>query len=127
MKKTLITLGTIASVLGGLFVLTGTATAYRGDPSVVGPNFTEERHQAMEKAFENNDFQAWKNLMQGKGRVVQVVNEENFSRFAEAHRLAEEGKLDEAKQIRTELGLGLQNGTGNGFGQGQGRGNRMGR
>jgi len=78
----------------------------------------------MEQAFENNDFQAWSNLMQGKGKVIQVVNESNFARFAEAHKLAEEGKMDEAKQIRTELGLGLGNGSGNGQGQGSGQGQR---
>ena len=80
----------------------------------------------MEQAFENNDYQAWKNLMQGRGRVIQVVNEDNFAQFAEAHRLAEEGKMDEAKQIRQALGLGLGNGAGNGTGQGRGQGQKGG-
>lgn len=121
MKNKIFTLGASALVLGG-FLIPSTINAYRGDPSIKGPNYSEERHLEMEQAFENNDYQAWKNLMQGKGRVVQVVNEENFATFAKAHKLAEEGKLDEAKQIRTELGLGLKDGTGNGSGQGQRKG-----
>jgi len=74
----------------------------------------------MTKAFENNDYNAWKEQMGGRGRVSQVINEENFERFAEAHRLALEGKTEEAAKIRQELGLGLQNGSGKGMGQGFG-------
>jgi len=126
-KKTALTLGATALVLGGLFTIPSAVGAYKGDPGVEGPDCTEERHQEMEQAFENNDFQAWSNLMQGKGKVIQVVNEGNFARFAEAHKLAEEGKMDEVKQIRTELGLGLGNGSGNGQEQGGGQGQRGGR
>jgi hypothetical protein len=73
----------------------------------------------MEKAFASNDYEAWKNLMQGKGRVTQVINKDNFSTFAKAHMLAESGKLDEAAKIRQELGLGLHNGSGKGMGMGR--------
>lgn len=100
------------------------ASAYQGDPNVKGPNYTAERHDAMTKAFENNDYNAWKELMAGRGRATQVVNEGNFSKFAEAHKLALEGKTDEANKIRTELGLGLRNGSGNGQGMGMYRNNR---
>jgi len=124
MKKTILTLGAAALVLGGLFTLPGSVGAYRGDPGVEGPDCTEERHQEMEQAFESNDYQDWKNLMQGKGRITQVVNQENFAQFAEAHQLAEEGKIDEAKQIRQELGLGLGNRSGDGTGKGSGQGQR---
>ncbi|MCK4822735.1 hypothetical protein KA005_43630 [bacterium] len=127
MKNKALTLGTTALVLGGLFIIPNTISAYRGDPDVEGPNYTEERHQEMEQAFENGDYQAWSNLMQGKGRVIQVVNEDNFAQFAEAHELAEEGKMDEARQIREELGLGLGDGSGKGEMKGSGQGQRMGR
>jgi hypothetical protein len=126
-KRKALTLGATALVLGGLFTLPSVVGAYRGDPGVEGPDCTEERHQEMEQAFENNDFQAWSNLMQRKGKVVQIVNEANFSKFAEAHKLAKEGKMDEAKQIRTELGLGIGNGSGKGAGQGNGQGYRGGK
>ncbi len=119
MNKSIITLGIAAVVLGGLFAYPRVAEAYRGDPAVKGPNYTEERHEAMEKAFENKDYTAWKNLMQGGGRVTQVVNKDNFAKFVTAHELAEQGKLQEAAQIRQELGLGLQNGSGQGMGMGR--------
>lgn len=116
-KITTLTLGATALILSGLIVAPKLAEAYHGDPSVKGPNYTEERHEAMEQAFENNDYDAWKELMSGKGRKSQVINKDNFAKFAEAHKLAEEGKMDEARQIRQELGLGLGNGPRNGLGR----------
>ncbi len=113
----LLTIAVIAAVVfGGVVTSTDTASAYRGDPAVKGPNYSEERHEAMEKAFEAKDYKAWKNLMQGKGRVSQVITKDNFAKFAEAHELAEQGKLEEARKIRQELGLGLRNGSGHGMG-----------
>lgn len=116
MKKTSVITLSIAVAVLGLMTLTNNSYAYRGDPSVKGPYHTEEREMAMEKAFDNNDYNAWKNLMQSKGRVTQIVNQNNFAQFAKIHKLAEEGKIAEANQIRTQLGLGLQNGTGQGMG-----------
>jgi len=119
-----------AGILGAaaLAFATQPLFAYQGDPSKKGPNYSPERHEQMEKAFENNDYAAWKNLMQNRGRVTQVVNEGNFSRFAEAHRLAEQGKVEEAKKVRQELGLGSGGGKGQGQGKGMGmkKGNRSG-
>ena len=112
MNKKIIALSSAIVAIGGLALFPGKVLAYRGDPSVQGPNYSEERHLEMTTAFENKDYEAWKNLMNGRGRVTQVVNEQNFNRFAEAHQLALEGKLDEANQIREELGLGLQDGSG---------------
>lgn len=121
MNKTILTLTAIALGAGALFTTTSNAFAYRGDPNVQGPNYTTERHEAMTQAFNNNDYNAWKELMQGRGRVTQVVNEGNFSRFAEMHKLRLEGKTDEANKIRTELGLGLRDGSGQGQRSGYGR------
>jgi outer membrane translocation and assembly module TamA len=121
MNKTQLALSAIVLGAGVLLVTASGALAYRGDLNVQGPNYSPERHEAMTKAFENKDYNAWKELMQGKGRVTQVVNEGNFARFAEAHKLALEGKTEEAKNIRTELGLGLRNGSGQGQGMGYGR------
>ncbi len=122
MNKKSILVGAAALIIGGLSLSPKLVSAYQGDPSVQGPNCTTERHEAMEQAFESNDYNAWKELMSGRGRVTQVVTEENFARFAEAHKLAQEGKLDEAKAIRQELGLGLGSRNGDGSGQGMGRG-----
>ncbi|KKR51745.1 MAG: hypothetical protein UT89_C0009G0012 [Parcubacteria group bacterium GW2011_GWE1_40_20] len=119
MNKTILTLSAIALGAGVLFTTTSSALAYRGDPNVQGPNYTAERHEAMTKAFENKDYNAWKELMQGKGKVTQVVDEGNFARFAEMHKLMLEGKTDEANKVRTELGLGLRDGSGQRSGYGR--------
>lgn len=119
MIKKSIMLGVLGLTVAGLAAYSTGALAYRGDASKTGPNYTPERHEQMEKAFENNDYNAWKNLMNGKGRTVEAVNEGNFNRFAEMHKLREEGKTDEANKIRKELGLGQKNGQCKVNGQGQ--------
>jgi len=124
MNKKILTIASLAMGTGVLFSSVTGILAYRGDPGIQGPNCTPERHEAMTQAFENKDFNAWKEQMQGRGRVTEVVNEENFARFAEMHQLRLEGKTDEANQIRNELGLGLGNGAGNGQGKGYGRMNQ---
>ena len=112
-------LGIASLALVGAVVTPQAILAYKGDPNVKGPNYTVERHEAMEKAFDTNDYEAWKIQMAGRGRVMEVVNAQNFSKFAEAHNLAEQGRISEANAIRSELGLG--NGTGRGQGNGYGR------
>lgn len=109
-------------------------SAYQGDYTKAGPNSTAERHEAMETAFDNSDYSAWKAQMVGKGRVTQVINEDNFAKFAEAHRLGQTGDTAGADAIRAELGLrtgngervgaGYKGGNGGQKGQGQGQGNR---
>lgn len=116
-NKLINSIGLGALTLGTLFMFAQNSYAYKGDPAKVGPNYTVQRHEAMEKAFENNDYNAWKELMGTRGRVTQVVNANNFSQFAKAHELAEQGKVAEANKIRAELGLGLNNGAGNGMGK----------
>jgi hypothetical protein len=114
---------------GTVFILTGltllsaaaSASAYQGDPSKVGPNCTHEQHAAVEKAITGNDYAAWKSAMGTKGRVTQVVNQNNFSTFRQSYLLAKEGKLTEAKALRAELELGLRNGSGKGAGMKHGQ------
>ncbi|KKS95668.1 MAG: hypothetical protein UV71_C0004G0008 [Microgenomates group bacterium GW2011_GWC1_43_13] len=121
MNKIVLTLLGIALGAGALFASNSSALAYRGDPNIQSPNYTAERHEAMTRAFENKDYNAWKEQMQGRGRVSQVINEGNFARFAEMHKLMLEGKTEEAGKIRTELGLGLGDGSGQGQRSGYGR------
>lgn len=121
MNRKSIIVGATALLLAGFVLTPRLVQAYRGDPSVQGPNYSQERHTDMTAAFENKDYNAWKNLIQGRGRVTQVVNEDNFARFVEAHQLALEGKTQEANKIRAELGLGLGNGSGKGQGYGRNR------
>jgi len=117
-KKITLAITGVGFLAGMSYFLVQPVLAYRGDPSVQGPNCTPERKEAMVNAVENNDYQAWKELMQGKGKVSEVITEDNFSKFAEMRKLRFEGKIEEADQIRAELGLGLgsknQKGDGNG-------------
>lgn len=121
MNKKLLAASVLTLGAGILFATTSGVSAYRGDPNVQGPNYTIERHEAMTKAFENKDYNAWKEQMQGRGRVTQMVNENNFAKFTEMRQLMLNGKTAEANAIRNELGLGLQNGSGQGQGMGYGR------
>lgn len=107
-KKTTIAIGVIALVSTAGIVYS--AYAYQGDSGRQGSNFSPERHEQMQKAFENNDYAAWKSLMDGRGQISDVINEGNFARFSEMHRLMLAGKYDEANQIREKLGLRLRNG-----------------
>lgn len=102
------------------------AMAYQGDYSKQGPACSPERHMAMEEAFANNSYEAWSELMADRGRVTQVINAENFSRFVEARQLANEGDLEGADEIRKELGLRTCNGEKVGAGYGKGQGNEKG-
>lgn len=126
MKKITLGLGALAVIgIAGLFA--SAVFAYQGDPTVKGPNYSTDRHAAMEQAFENKDYNAWKGLMAGNGRVMQIINKDNFANFAEAHDLVEQGKTVEAQKIRQELGLGLNNGSGSGCGLQNGSGKGAGR
>lgn len=109
----------VAFLLGGVLVLPSVVDAYRGDPNVQGPNYTEERHEAITTALENKDYDTWSENMQGRG-VAEKVNEGNFAKYIEAHQLSLQGDTEGAAQVRAELGLGngqrLQNGNGTGVG-----------
>ncbi len=125
MKKTAI-FGILAILLVGLLTV-GLVSAYREDPSVQGPDYSEERHEAMEDAFESLDYDAWYNLMAENGRstkVMGVVTEDNFAIFAQAHEAAENGDFETSAALRAELGLNNGNGPrdGTGFGKGKGMG-----
>ncbi|MBU1855332.1 MAG: hypothetical protein KKF89_06415, partial [Nanoarchaeota archaeon] len=123
-KKTIF--GMLAILLVGLLTI-GLVSAYRGDPKVQGPNYSEERHEAMEDAFESQDYNAWYDLMAENGRntrVMNVVTEDNFAIFAQAHEAAKNGDFETAQELRAELGLGLGNGQGSGARTMQG--NRLG-
>ncbi len=120
-------IGLFAFMVVGLIVSTGIVSAYRGDYSVQGPNYSEDRHEAMDDAFDTLDYDAWYQLMTADGRmprVVEVVTESNFELFAQAHEAAENGDLELAAELRAELGLnngmGPRDGTGHGKGMGQG-------
>ncbi len=90
--------------------IAGSAYAYQGDYTKTGPNYSPEREAAMETTFANLDYNVWKELMDGRGRVTEVINKENFAKFVEARNLAKNGNIAEADAIRKELGLRTSDG-----------------
>lgn len=120
MNKTLLIISGLTLGIVTVLTLNSKVLAYRGDASVQGPNYSAERHEQMTSALDSNDYQAWYELMQNRGRIAQVVTPENFEKFVEMHRLRTEGDLEGANVIRAELGLGQA------LRDGSGRENRMG-
>jgi len=119
-KKTMsfIALG-IVTLLG-----IGLVAAYQGNPAVQGPNYSEDRHAAMQDAFETGNYDAWVTLMTQDGRhprIVDVITVENFAEFVAAH---QSGDVAALAELRAELGLGqgkMARGSGEGMkGSGQG-------
>ncbi|MFH1590320.1 MAG: hypothetical protein ABIC95_00170 [archaeon] len=133
MRKTAF-FGMLALMVIGIFFSASMVSAYMGDYSVKGLDFNEERHDAMEQAFDKLDYEAWSQLMTETGRtprVMTVVTESNFETFVRAHEAGENGDYEAAAALRAELGLNNGNGPkdgtgfGNGMGQGKGQGQKM--
>jgi hypothetical protein len=68
----------------------------------------KEEHQVIDQAIEDNNYTAFKELTQDR-KIGEVITEENFAKFSEAHKLKEEGKFEESKKIMEELGLPMRN------------------
>ena len=105
----------LASLTGiAVLAIATPAFAYKGDPSVQGPNYSPERHEAMTVAFAKNDYQGWLKLMENKAwRLKDVVNSQSrFEEFVKARAKGVEGM----QQFRAKynLGTGSQNGSGYG-------------
>ncbi|MEA3430283.1 MAG: hypothetical protein U9R08_03345 [Nanoarchaeota archaeon] len=130
--------GLLALMIVGVIFSTSIVSAYRGDYSVKGPDYTEERHAIMEQAFADLDYNTWYESMTASGRtprVLELVTEENFETFVKAHEAGMAGDHETAAMLRAELGLnngmgpkdgsGYGKGTGSAKGQGAGQGQRM--
>ncbi len=121
-----------AAALVAVIVVGGFATssfAYQGNPNVEGPNHTDERHTAMTAAFEASDYEAWIAVRGDvpKGRIMDVINEDNFAQFVEMRNLRLERNIEGANAIRAELGLGQgSRGEGKGHGARSGDGEKRG-
>jgi len=70
-------------------------------------------HEAVESAMEAGDYNAWKEAL-GDRPMADQVTQEDFTKMQEAHELREEGKYEEARQIREELGFAGGRGMGGG-------------
>lgn len=95
--------------------------AYQGNPEVQGPNYSPERHEAMEVVFAKNDYPGWLKLMEGKAmRLKEVVNSQaKFEEFVKAR----ESGTDAMTTFRANNNLpGQGNGTHQGMRDGSGYG-----
>ncbi len=101
----------ITAVMIGL-IGAGSAFAYLGNPNVMGPNFDNERHEEMQKAFVTEDYNLWNSLMgERRGhRVTDIINENNFDVFIEMREARLNGDEETSNKLRAELGLGLGRG-----------------
>jgi len=112
MDKKLITVFSLLAVAGIAALGATEAMAYMGDPSVKGPNYNEEIHTQMQEAIENRDYESWiqireENNLPMKGKMFQVMNEENFEQFVQLKEAMINGDDELANQIREELGVGM--------------------
>lgn len=85
MKKLLILSLSLVTILASVKA----ASAYQGDPNLKGPNYSPERHEAMEAAFVagENGYDNWLKLMENRAwRLKQIINNRKiFAEYAEAH------------------------------------------
>ncbi|MBN1175111.1 hypothetical protein JXA48_00550 [Candidatus Woesearchaeota archaeon] len=118
-KKISLAAFSIAAI--GLVGTAGLVSAYQGNPDNQGPNYDAALHDLKVDAFDSGDYAVWKDLMEqsgAQGRVMDVVNEENFDLFVQAHNAALSGDFETSNAIRAELGLN------NGIGPADGTGHR---
>lgn len=85
-------------------VQNGTITQTQADAHIAQMQAHRAKHEAVRIALQNNDFAAFTAAVAGSP-LENEVTAENFSRFAEAHRLMENGDREAAKAIMDELGI----------------------
>ncbi len=86
--------------------VSGTALADQGDFSRNGPNYTSDFEAQITDVMTNGDYYGWKDLIEkrvGDGVTADVITKDNFDKFVEAWKLANEGKIKEANMIKREL------------------------
>ena len=100
--------------LAGTMVVSAT----EGNFNNRGLKMNGEHKVQIEGAIESGDFNAFKEVMGDRGRIAEVINEENFDNFVQMHELKMAGDFEGAREIAKELGLGNMNGR---FHKGEGK------
>ncbi len=111
-----IAFSTVAALLGAGFAMAMSASAAGPQGGLARGTCDPERHEAVEKAMEDGDYEAWKELHGGRGRIASVVNEDNFDTFVAMHEAMESGDTEKAAELREELGLNASGHRGGGRG-----------
>jgi len=106
-KAQVLTLGGVAFSIGiaGAFALSASADTTGAVQDMRQHKCDSEQHEAVEAALEDGDYEAWAVLMDGRGRVADVVTEDSFDTFVAMHEAMEDGDVEEAQELREELGL----------------------
>ena len=60
--------------------------------------------EAARAAVEAGDYEAWKTAV-GDSPMAEKITAENFSKMVEAHKLMLEGKYEEARELKAEMGF----------------------
>ena len=90
--------------------LAGTALVGAAEFKGKGLKMDGEHKAQVEEAIESGDYNTFRELMGDKGRLAEVITEDNFDQFIQLHELKSEGKFEEAKELAKELDLGIMKG-----------------
>jgi len=80
-----------------------------------GGKFSHQKYQqmtektgVMNEIFENNDYGAWKALMEEKmEKMREEVSEERFSQMVKIYDLMQQGEYEQIKELKQEMGFDL--------------------
>ncbi len=67
-----------------------------------------EKQEIVQQALIDGDYETWRETLASTDRqpkILEKIGEESFPLFAEAYQLALEGKIEEANDLRSQLGL----------------------
>lgn len=64
----------------------------------------DKKMEQIQQAMTAGDYAAWKALM-GDNKLTEVITADNFAKFVQMHQLMRDGQMEQAKQLREELGL----------------------
>jgi len=118
--------GFLAVLAVSIVALAGITYAYKGNPDVKGPNYDAAVHEQLEAAIDAGNYDTWLKIRQDnnlptKGRIFQVIDKDNFDKYAKLHQANLAGDTAKVDAIRAELGLGqgmMKRGTGKMTGSG---------
>lgn len=106
MKKTLYRVGVaVAAIAVTTALVAGATWAADSFGKNGGQEKFAEKHQEMKQIMENNDYQAWKEMAERQGMDADMINEDNFEKMVMAHKMMQEGRGDEAREMLEEAGL----------------------
>lgn len=103
--KTLTSIALALAISGAAVIGTGGAYAHEDGKRGINRWHRFEYRADIHKAIEDNDYERWRMLTEGKPIQDNVTNEEEFAQLVRAHELMEDGSFDEARTILDELGI----------------------